>query len=193
MAANQAAAAAYQRKQAMVKPSKGGRGIPPPGEVYTFEFIEIVSYTLGKAFEGKDPEYQFTLKFLILDYDDPDTGEPMEVTGWYTNKPEVVPNYPESKLYKLMRAMNGGIPWTPPVDDKGNVLEYNTWDVLEADFVGKTFRAQTTLTDKGWCRVSNDPMPLRAKRPQPIKATVVEEVDEETGEILDSGAIDDFA
>lgn len=192
MAANQAAAAAQQRKHATITPKKGGRGIPPP-DLYTFELIGVPSYELGRSFDGKDPEWQFTLTFLILDYNDPDTGEPMEVSGWYTNKPESFPPYPESKLYKLMKAMNGGVPWKPPVDEQGNVLEYNTWDVLEAEFVGKTFRAQTTLTETGWCRVSNDPMPLRAKRPQPIKATVVESVDEETGEMIDSGAIDDFA
>jgi hypothetical protein len=73
------------RSQAMVKPSKGGRGIPPR-DLYTLEFVQIVSYGLGKPFENEEPKEQFVLEFAILDYDDPDTREPMLIRGWFTNK-----------------------------------------------------------------------------------------------------------
>jgi hypothetical protein len=170
----------------MVRKGGTGRGIPPQ-DMYTVELVRVVDYGPAKmGFEGKDPEDQFTLEFAILDYIDPDTDEPMLIRGWYTNKWEHIDGYQPPKLHKLVKAMNGGQVFETPD-------EFDGWDMLEEHFIGKTFRVMVGCNDKGYARFQGDPVPTRAKRtPPPARGRVVDNVDQDTGEITGgNGAVDD--
>jgi hypothetical protein len=182
------------RAQAMVsKGGKRGRGIPPRGK-YVLEFVRVVDYKLGKPFEGEEPKMQFTLEFALVDYDDPETGEPLLIHNWYTNKWEHISGYQAPKLYKLVQAMNGGEPWPVERDQNGDIIEFNGWDELMTHFVGKRFIQRVACNENDWARMTGDPEEIEeeveaprvvrgtrrlAKAPSPT-ATMV---DEETGEI----------
>jgi hypothetical protein len=167
-----------RRRKVTVSPgSSKGPGYPEPDQ-YIFTFLRIVDFALGKGYEDREPQEQFTLEFQIDDYDDPKTGEPMLIRGWYTPKLHAIDGYPEPKLYKLVKAMNGGIPLELPTDEDGEPLEYDAWELLEP-FIGSQFRCNTTLNRNGWARMSADPLPMRARRQPPKpKARVVEDAEE---------------
>lgn len=168
----------YGTDSYVVNPSDHEPPECPPEDVYTLTLMGIKSIGLGKPFQGKEPQVQFTLDFKI-DAPDPDSAQGewhhFDLIGWYTPIMHYDPNLPdysgqtytEPNMYKLVRALNGGTPLSlevdrDPISGKAFFAPYDAAALLRP-FFGRTFRSVVGPAPSGWPRLKGDPMPV----PQP--------------------------
>ena len=170
---------------------------PDPAE-YVVMYMGVNTIGMGKSFDGKPPQEQLVLDFKI-DAENPQPGTPQEgwqhfdFRGYFTpilhydlDLPDYAGRkYTEPNLYKLVRAMNGGIPLAMPTAvgaESGKTYyvgytAYEAADILE-QFVGRRFKVMVGPNDAGWPRFKSDPLPLVApgtrRRGQQAQQTVAE-------------------
>jgi hypothetical protein len=148
--------------------SGGGDPFCPPEDTYEVNLVEILDMDYSKTgFDGKPPVLQLTLQFELPKWEDKE-GAPYPVRGYYTLKMHTIKGYPEPHLYKLLKAMNGGVPYDlSAFDDGDGNFEYFPSDcynaVEEMIETGKTsFRATVGPNERGWARIDKGSvLPLR--------------------------------
>jgi hypothetical protein len=172
--------------------SGGGDPFCPPEDTYEVRLVEILDMdyprdsqgNIRNGFDGKPPEIQLTLQCELPHWEDKD-GNPYPVRAYFTLKMHATKGYPEPHLFKLLKALNGGVPYdlTQWADEDGKVQYvpsdcYNA--VEEMIETGKTaFRATVGPNEKGWARIDKGSvLPLRPVKqaratPKPTATRVV--------------------
>jgi hypothetical protein len=192
----------------------GGGGDPfcPPENIYTLRLVEILAMdyprtsdgALLPGHDGKPPELQFTLQFIMLDWEN-EQGLPYEVRGYFTLKMHLSKNSPmEPHLYQLLKAMNGGTPYdlSAFTDDRGKVtyLPSQCYDAVQGMIdAGKTdCRAVVgpKNEDEQWARIKGKKGFLPPLKPttKATRSTATRGVAVTTPEPEDAAdEVDDFA